>query len=75
MKLCISVGLAKVKVGLVIRVTNTLLELTVAIPDWERAERDSVPAELPAGVGVVGVTIGTVGVTIGELDVQIEGCP
>lgn len=47
----------------------------MAIPDWERAERVSVPVELPAGVGVVGVTIGTVGVTIGELDVQIEGCP
>ena len=34
MKLCISVGLAKVKVGVVFRVMNTLLELMLVVPDW-----------------------------------------
>ena len=33
MKDCISVGFAKLKVGLVFRVTKTLLELIVAFPD------------------------------------------
>jgi hypothetical protein len=34
MKVCMSVGLAKVKVGLVLRVMNTLLELMLVLPDW-----------------------------------------
>lgn len=33
MKFCMSVGLLKVKVGFVFRVTKTLLELIVALPD------------------------------------------
>lgn len=69
MKLCISVGFAKVKVWLVLRVMNTLLELMLVVPSWARAAL--------AGVGAgVGVGVGTgVGVGAGAVDLQTDGCP
>ena len=67
MKLCISVGFAKVKVWLVLRVMNTLLELMLVVPSWARAAL--------AGVGV-GVGVGTgVGAGAGAVDLQTDGCP
>lgn len=69
MKLCISVGFAKVKVWLVLRVMNTLLELMFVVPSWARAALEGV------GVGTgVGVGVGT-GVGAGVLDLQTDGCP
>ena len=74
MKLCISVGLLKVNVGLVASVTNTLLELIDVLPDCCRAA--VVVEELMEGVdGFEGVT-GTTGVTgagAGVLDWQTDG--
>jgi hypothetical protein len=77
MKLCIWVGLANVKVGLVCREMNTLLEFILVVPTWTRA------ALAPTGVvgvegvdgvdGVEGVEgVGGV-ITTGVVDWQIEG--
>lgn len=68
----------KVKVGFVFKVTKTLLELIVALPDWYRAAKlltplDPVLLEAEgAGAGVTGVGAG---VGAGELLTQTEGCP
>jgi hypothetical protein len=70
-KFCMSVGLLKVKVGLVCRVMKTLLELMLVAPDCERAVE-------AAGVGVGGETgVGgfTTGAGVGAMDWQVEGCP
>ena len=73
-KLCIWVGLLKVKVGLVCRVMKTLLELMLALPTWTRG---AAPAGAVGVLGVEGVEgaegVGTEGV--GAVDVQTEGCP
>ena len=70
MKLCISVGFAKVKVGLVCRVMKTLLELMLVDPTWTSAAAPTGAMGVEGVEGVEGVT----GVT-GVLDLQIEGCP
>ena len=75
MKLCISVGLAKVNVGFVAKVTNTLLELIDTLPDCCKAEAIVGPDGFTDGFGGVGTT-GVTGVTgAGVLDWQTEGCP
>lgn len=77
-KLCISVGLSKVNVGFVLRVTKTLFELIVALPDWYKAWRLTTPelslmgAGVGAGTGVMGAGAGA---TAGLLEAQTEGCP
>jgi hypothetical protein len=56
MKFCISVGLAKVKVGLLLRVMNTLLELMVIFPVWTReAELEAIVVESDPELGTVGL--------------------
>lgn len=71
MKFCISVGLLKVKVGLVCRVMKTLFELMLVVPTWARAA-DAVDWLLSLVVlGVVGAGVG-VGVAV---DLQTDGCP
>lgn len=78
-KLCMSVGLLKVKVGLVLRVTNTLFEFMVALPDWYRFARLIIPEDPPllgAGVGAgVGVGVGVGGGVGWTFDAQTEGWP
>jgi hypothetical protein len=76
MKLCMSVGLLKVKVGLVARVIKTLLELIDVFPDCCRAAL--TVDELMVGIaGVAGTTTGAAGVigVAGVLDWQTDGCP
>lgn len=69
MKLCISVGFAKVKVGLVCKVMKTLLELILVDPTW-------TSGAAPTGATGVEGTEGVEGVTgAGVLDLQTEGCP
>jgi len=67
-KLCISVGLAKVNVGLVFKVIKTLFELILAFPTWTNGS--GLEAGGAAGVGLLGVTGGT-----GTVDLQTDGCP
>lgn len=73
MKLCISVGFAKVKVWLVLRVMNTLLELMFVVPSWARAAL-TAGVEVEVVVVVVDVGVAT-GVDTGVLDLQTDGCP
>jgi hypothetical protein len=72
MKLCISVGLLKVKVGLVLRVMKTLLELMLVEPNCARA---GVVVETgTAGVEGVERVEGAEGVA-GADERQTDGCP
>lgn len=64
-------GLAKVKVWLVLKEMKTLLELMLVVPNWERA----AAAGVGAGVGVGVVVVFLAGVGAGVLDLQTEGCP
>lgn len=73
MKLCIVVGLGKVKVGLVLRVMKTLLELMLVEPTWDKAGRAGVGG-VEGVEGSLGVE-GVVGVGTGAVDLQVEGCP
>lgn len=73
MKLCISVGFAKVKVWLVLRVMNTLLELMFVVPSWARAALVAVVGVVVDGFVVDVVFVVVVGV--GVVDLQTDGCP
>ena len=55
MKFCISVGLAKVNVGLLLRVMKTLLELVLILPTWTRVAAFDAVSEEPLPVsGMIG---------------------
>ena len=73
MKLCISVGLLKVKVGLVFKEMKTLFELMFALPTCDRAGSPT-GAELELVSGVRGGG-GAAGVGVGAVDLQTDGCP
>lgn len=66
-KLCISVGLAKVKVGEVFNVIKTLFELMLAPPTWTKGYVTGTGSGIGVGVGV--------GVGVGLTDLQVEGWP
>ena len=70
MKLCIAVGLLKVKVGLVFKEIKTLFEFMFVVPTCDRAGSPA-GAELES---VTGVGVG-VGVGVGAVDLQTDGCP
>lgn len=75
MKLCISVGLPNVKVGLVLREIKTLLELIFVVPTCDKAGSPA-GAELLAGLAGAGVGVefvaGLAGAE-GAVDLQTEG--
>ena len=77
MKLCISVGLPNVKVGLVLREIKTLLELIFVVPTCDKAGSPA-GAELLAGLAGAGVGVGVEFVAglagaEGAVDLQTEG--
>ena len=78
MKLCISVGLPNVKVGLVLREIKTLLEFMLAVPTRDSAGSPA-GAELLAGLAGAGAGVefvaGLAGAGVGAVDLQTEGWP
>lgn len=67
---CISVGFAKVKVVLVLRVMKTLLELMLTVPTWDSAAEAGMTTG--GSVLVVVLVVGVAGVAV---DLQTEGWP
>ena len=76
MKLCISVGLPNVKVGLVLSEIKTLLEFMLVAPTCDSAGSPA-GTELLAGLAGAGVEFvaGLAGAGVGAVDLQTEGCP
>ncbi len=75
MKFCISVGLAKVKVGFVWRVMKTLFELMFTLPTWVRVAPEELIGSPPGGVTGGITTGGITGVGVGVTGLQTDGCP